>query len=121
MGRRRVPATCQRGAHPPRVAAAHSPRATQRTIVWEDKHESRTHVDTTNSTWLIGRDEQGGKCVQFVLAQWMEGADKNQEFDIDRQLKKVRAPPEHRLIGPSDGHLTAPPDDRRAGVDADAL
>ena len=89
--------------------------------MWEDKHESRTHVDTTNSTWLIGRDEQGGKCVQFVLAQWMEGADKNQEFDIDRQLKKVRAPPEHRLIGPSGGHLTAPPDDRRAGVDADAL
>ena len=66
--------------------------------MWEDKHESRTHVDTTNSTWLIGRDEQGDKCVQFVLAQWMEGADKNQEGDINRQLKKVMTQSDGSLI-----------------------
>jgi len=61
---------------------------TQRVLKWEDGHQSRTHVDTTNSTWLLTHNEAGEKCVQFVLAQWMEGANKNQESDMRRQLEK---------------------------------
>ena len=62
-------------------------RLTSRVLKWEDGHSSRTHVDTSNSTRLLSRDEKGDKCVQFVLAQWMEGANKNQDDQIRRQLK----------------------------------
>jgi len=64
-------------------------RLQQRTLKYEDGHTSRTHVDTANSTWLLGTDAEGSKCVQFVLAQWMEGANKNQEEKISNQLKGV--------------------------------
>ena len=40
-----------------------------------------------NSTWHLGRDESGRKCVVFVLSQWMEGANKNDESSIRRQLE----------------------------------
>ena len=33
-------------------------RIQARTLRWEDKHESRTHVDMHNSTWLMTRDEE---------------------------------------------------------------
>ncbi len=63
----------------------------QRVLNWEDKHTSSTHVDMHNSTWLITHDEERGyKCVQFVLSQWMEGANKNQETQISKQLKSDR-------------------------------
>ena len=59
-----------------------------RSISWEDKHHSQTHVDMQNSTWLMTRDEERDfKCVQFVLSEWQEGANKNQESDIRRQLE----------------------------------
>lgn len=77
------------------VAAAERPylwwrrRLQQRTLKYEDGHTSRTHVDTANSTWLLSTDSKGQRCVQFVLAQWMEGANKNQEDAIRKQLKKT--------------------------------
>jgi hypothetical protein len=41
-----------------------------------------------SSTWLITRDEtRGFKCVQFVLSDWREGANKNQESEVRRQLQ----------------------------------
>ena len=59
-----------------------------RSISWEDNHHSQTHVDMQNSTWLMTRDEaRDFKCVQFVLSEWQEGASKNQEFDVKRQLE----------------------------------
>jgi hypothetical protein len=64
-------------------------RLQQRTLKYEDGHTSRTHVDTANSTWLLGTDGTGQRCVQFVLAQWMEGANKNQEEAIRKQLQKT--------------------------------
>ena len=67
-------------------------RLQQRILDWEDKHVSSTHVDMQNSTWLITHDEEKGhKVVQFVLSQWMEGANKNQESEIRRQLKEDRS------------------------------
>jgi len=64
----------------------------KRVIRWEDKHESRTHIDMQNSTWLITRDEERDfKCVSFVLSQWMEGANKNAEDDVSRQLKSDKS------------------------------
>ena len=63
-------------------------RIQSRNLRWEDKHESRTHVDMHNSTWLMTRDEERDfKCVQFVLSEWQEGANKNQESDIRKQLE----------------------------------
>lgn len=62
-------------------------RLQPRTLKYEDGHTSRTHVDTANSTWLLGTDAAGRRCIQFVLAQWMEGANKNQEESISKQLK----------------------------------
>jgi len=63
-------------------------RLHNRSIRWEDKHESRTHVDMQNSTWLMTRDEERDfKCVQFVLSEWQEGANKNQESEVRRQLQ----------------------------------
>jgi len=63
-------------------------RLNQRVIRWEDKHESRTHVDLHNSTWLMTRDEAHDfKCVQFVLSEWQEGANKNQEGEVRKQLE----------------------------------
>lgn len=63
-------------------------RLNKRVIKWEDKHESRTHIDMQNSTWLITRDEERDfKCVSFVLSEWQEGANKNAESDIRRQLQ----------------------------------
>ena len=62
-------------------------RIQARTLHWEDKHESRTHVDLHNSTWLMTRDEERDvRCVQFVLSEWQEGANKNAETDVRRQL-----------------------------------
>ena len=67
-------------------------RIQARTLRWEDKHESRTHVDMHNSTWLMTRDEERDfKCVQFVLSEWQEGSSKNQESDIRRQLTSTKA------------------------------
>lgn len=63
-------------------------RIQQRSLRWEDKHESRTHVDMQNSTWLMTRDEtRDFKCVQFVLSEWQEGANKNAESEIRKQLE----------------------------------
>lgn len=63
-------------------------RIQSRNIQWQDKHESRTHVDMHNSTWLMTRDEERDfKCVQFVLSEWQEGANKNQESEIRKQLE----------------------------------
>lgn len=64
-------------------------RLQQRTLKYDDGHTSRTHIDTANSTWLLGTDTSGRRCVQFVLAQWMEGANKNQEEAIRKQLKQT--------------------------------
>jgi hypothetical protein len=64
----------------------------QRSIRWEDKHESRTHIDMQNSTWLLTRDEERDfKCVQFVLSEWQEGANKNQAWDVKKQLEADRS------------------------------
>jgi len=62
-------------------------RLQQRTLKYEDGHSSRTHVDTANSTWVFGTDSRGRRCVQFVLAQWMEGARRNEEEKLSKQLK----------------------------------
>ena len=61
-------------------------RLQQRVVTWADKHTSRAHIDLASSTWLLSRDAAGRRCVQFVLNEWMEGASKNDEADVRRQL-----------------------------------
>ena len=72
-------------------------RLQRRELTWEDQRTSRSHVDTTNSTWLLARDAEGRRCVQFVLSDWREGANKNQEQAARRQLQeqgaRSRSPP----------------------------
>ena len=65
-------------------------RLHQRLINWEDGHTSATHVDMSQSTWILTRDEAGDKVVQFTLAEWMEGANKNQTSEVQRQLKSQK-------------------------------
>ena len=38
-------------------------------ITWADQHTSRAHIDLASSTWLLSRDGEGRRCVQFVLNQ----------------------------------------------------
>jgi hypothetical protein len=96
-------------------------RIQSRNLRWEDKHESRTRVDMHNSTWLMTRDEERDfKCVQFVLSEWQEGANKNAESEIRRQLQADKGkivlvrPPIHpaptrpHTLTPSHPHTLAP-------------
>ena len=62
-------------------------RLQQRVVTWTDKHTSRAHIDLASSTWLLSHDAAGRRCVQFVLQEWMEGASKNEEADVRRQLQ----------------------------------
>ncbi|KAL1514489.1 hypothetical protein AB1Y20_003588 [Prymnesium parvum] len=61
-----------------------------RLLTWEDGHTSATHIDMSQSTWILTRDDKGRKCVQFTLSEWMEGANKNQSSSIQRQLKSAK-------------------------------
>ena len=49
-------------------------KMSSRVLTWEDGHTSSTHIDMGQSTWILTRDDKGGKCVQFTLHEWMEGA-----------------------------------------------
>lgn len=33
-----------------------------RQLTWEDGHTSSTHIDMSQSTWVLTRDDQGRKC-----------------------------------------------------------
>lgn len=65
-------------------------KMSSRSLTWEDKHTSQTHIDMAQSTWILTRDDTGQKCVQFTLSEWMEGASKNQADKIKRQLKSAK-------------------------------
>ena len=63
-------------------------RLNHRVLEWEDGHQSRAHVDPMNSTWILTRDGAGRRCVQFILAQWTEGASKMAIAEIEAQKAK---------------------------------
>ena len=63
-------------------------RLNHRVLEWEDGHQSRAHVDPMNSTWILTRDAAGRRCVQFILAQWTEGASKMAIAEIEAQKAK---------------------------------